>query len=158
CSESGCRDQGMSEHNPIRVYVGHRFDKSVDYLRVFEYLESVERFYYINVSETEPPKSGGLEALKERVRQQIDASEIVILVATLFTEKPDWAEFQVNAAQAMGKPILLVHAFGRTTVTPDSIVARADATVDWSEREIVDAVKRLARNEDTQRWDVIDFP
>lgn len=147
----------MSESNPIRVFVGHVFSETVDYLRIFEYLESVERFYYLNVSDPKP-LSADVEGLKEALRQQINAAEIAIVVANLFAEKRDWAEFQVNAAQAMGKPVLLVHAFGRTTITPEDIVARADETVDWNDREIVNAIKRLARNEDTQRWEVIDFP
>jgi hypothetical protein len=29
--------------------------------------------------------------------------------------------------------------------------------VDWNDRVITDAVRRLARGEDTQAWDVIEF-
>ena len=35
----------MSEDNPIRVFLTHNFKESVDYLRVFEFLESVDRFF-----------------------------------------------------------------------------------------------------------------
>ncbi|MEL7312340.1 MAG: TIR domain-containing protein [Pseudomonadota bacterium] len=148
----------MSEQNPIRVFVSHLFHSDADYLRVFEYLESVERFYYINVSEPDTKPSGGVESLKDELRRQIDASEVMIFLMPIWAEKRDWAEFMINAAKAMGKPILLIHAFGRTTVTPGDLASRADDTVDWNEREIVDAIRRLARNEDTQRWEVIDFP
>ncbi|MEL6214685.1 MAG: TIR domain-containing protein [Pseudomonadota bacterium] len=148
----------MSEHNPIRVFVSHLFTADADYLRVFEYLESVDRFYYINVSEPDTKPAGGMEAYKDELRRQINESEVIILLMPIWKEKRDWAEFQINAAKAMGKPILLIHAFGRTTVTPGDLSERADDTVDWNEREMVDALKRLARNEDTQRWEVIDFP
>ncbi len=148
----------MSEHNPIRVFVSHLFTADADYLRVFEYLESVDRFYYINVSEPDIKPAGGMEAYKDELRRQINESEVIILLMPIWKEKRDWAEFQINAAKAMGKPILLIHAFGRTTVTPGDLSERADDTVDWNEREMVDALKRLARNEDTQRWEVIDFP
>jgi hypothetical protein len=35
----------VSEKNPIKVFVTHTFEESDDYLRVFEFLESVDRFY-----------------------------------------------------------------------------------------------------------------
>ena len=148
----------MSEHNPIRVFVSHLFTADADYLRVFEYLESGDRFYYINVSEPDIKPVGGMEAYKDELRRQINESEVIVLLMPIWKEKRDWAEFQINAAKAMGKPILLIHAFGRTTVTPGDLSERADDTVDWNEREMVDALKRLARNEDTQRWEVIALP
>ena len=39
----------------------HAFEESVDYLRLFEFLENVDNFYYINVSKPENiPKAGGI--------------------------------------------------------------------------------------------------
>ena len=38
----------MTDNNPIDLFVSHLFDEDADYLRVFEFLESVDRFYYIN--------------------------------------------------------------------------------------------------------------
>jgi hypothetical protein len=37
----------VSESNPIRVFVTHAFQETDDYLRVFEFLESVDRFFYL---------------------------------------------------------------------------------------------------------------
>ena len=60
----------MSENNPIRVFATHTFEESDDYLRVFEFLESLDRFYYINVSKPENiPTSGGLQAIKDELRE-----------------------------------------------------------------------------------------
>jgi len=42
--------------------------------------------------------------------------------------------------------------------TPNELAKRARKHLEWNEREIVDAVRLLARHEDTARWDVIDFP
>jgi hypothetical protein len=38
------------------------------------------------------------------------------------------------------------------------LVERANEHIEWNAREIVDAIRRQARLEDTQRWDVVDFP
>ena len=148
----------MSESNPIQVFVSHVFTESDDYLRVFEYLESVERFYYVNVSNPDLAPEGGAEGFKEALRQQIMTSETVVILASVYNQKRDWVDFQINAAKAMSKPILLIHAFGHVTASPGDLVSKADEVVDWNEREIVDALRKLARNEDTQRWEVIDFP
>jgi hypothetical protein len=36
-------------------------------------------------------------------------------------------------------------------------VELADEVCPWNERSLVDALKRQARHEDTQRWDSIEF-
>lgn len=148
----------MSEHNPIRVFVSHMFRADVDYLRVFEYLESVERFYYLNVSDPEVTPDGGAEGIKAALRKQIEASEAVILLASLNDQHRDWVEYQLNAAKALDKPVIVLESFGQTTMMPGDLASRADEVVAWNERELVDALKRQARHEDTTRWEVIDFP
>ncbi|MFK8053507.1 MAG: TIR domain-containing protein [Woeseiaceae bacterium] len=148
----------MSESNPIRLFISHVFTESDDYLRVFEYLESVDRFFYINVSDPNVVPEGGSEGFKETLRKQIEQSEIVILLATVYQQKKDWVEFQINAAKAMNKPLLLINSFGRVTMSPGDLISKANEVLDWNEREIVDAIRKLARGEDTQRWETIDFP
>lgn len=148
----------MSEHDPIRVFVTHVFTESDDYLRVFEYLESVDRFYYLNVSNPNLTPEGGAEGFKAALREQIEASEAVIVLASAHAAKRDWVDYQINAAKAMGRPLILVNAFGNVTVAPGDLVSQVDEALDWNEREMADALRKLARNEDTQRWEVIDFP
>ncbi len=56
----------MSEKNPIRVFVTHNFEEGDDYLRVFEFLESDDRFYYLNISKPEnAPADGTTEAFRD---------------------------------------------------------------------------------------------
>ena len=60
----------MSENNPITVFASHVFEESDDYLRLFEFLEGLERFYYVNVSKPENiPQSGGLQAIKDELSE-----------------------------------------------------------------------------------------
>ena len=98
------------------------------------------------------------EGIKAVLRGQIEASEAVILLASLYDQHRDWVEFQLNAAKALEKPVIVVEAFGQTTMMPGDLASRADEVVAWNERELVDALKRQARHEDTTRWEVIDFP
>lgn len=149
----------MSESNPIRVFVTHAFRASDDYLRVFEFLESVERFFYVNVSHPENiPQSGGTDAIKQEIVNQIKECEAVIALAGIYAENESLARFQLDVADANHKPIIAIQPFGHIGETPQDLVARAREHIEWNDREMVDALRRQARGEDTSRWETIDFP
>ena len=153
------QEQTVSEANPIRVFVTHTFAESDDYLRVFEFLESVDRFYYLNVSKPENvPEQGGLAAIKDELILQIKECEAVIVLASLYAEQKDLVSYQMDVAEANEKPLIALRPFGGMLETQPDLVERANEHVEWNERVIVDALKRQARLEDTSRWDVIDFP
>jgi hypothetical protein len=149
----------VSEDNPIRVFVTHIFKENPDYLRVFEFLESTERFFYLNTSKPENiPETGGLEAIKDELIAQIKESEAVIVLASLYMEQEDLVSYQMDVAEANEKPMIAIRPFGGLIESPEELVSRVNEHIEWNNREIVDALKRQARLEDTTRWDVIDFP
>jgi hypothetical protein len=149
----------VSEQDPIRIFVTHAFNESDDYLRIFEFIECVDRFYYLNVTRPEDaPRTGGMEEIKDILIQQIKAAETVIVVPSLLETHPDLLNFMMDGADAGGKPMIVIRPFGGVEETPKELVDRANEHIEWNAREIVDAIKRQARLEDTQRWDVVDFP
>lgn len=149
----------MSEKNPIRIFVSHLFHEDADYLRVFEFLESVDRFYYLNCSKPENmPAGGGQEAIRDELIAQIKEAEAVVILANHYSLNEDLVRFQLDVAEANEKPILAVRPFGGITETAKPLLARAHEHLEWNDRDIADAIKRQARLEDTTRWDVIDFP
>lgn len=149
----------MSENNPIRVFVTHTFEESDDYLRIFEFLESVDRFYYINVSKPENiPTGGGLEAVKDELIQQIKASECVIVLPAVYSEKKDLVSYMMDVAEANDINMVTIRPFGGLSDTSPAIIERVQEQLEWNAREMVDAIKLQARGEDTARWEVIDFP
>ena len=149
----------MSENNPIRVFATHTFEESDDYLRVFEFLESVDRFYYINVSKPEKiPMSGGLQAIKDELIQQIKESEAIFILPSLYQDKRDLVRFMMDVADANDKNMIAIKPFGGMAETPKEIADRAKELIDWNDREMADALRRQARGEDTSRWEVLDLP
>lgn len=149
----------MSADNPIRVFVTHSFEESDDYLRVFEFLESDDRFYYLNVSKPENiPQGGGLEAIKDELIAQIKASEVVIVLPAVFEQKGDLVTYMMDVADANNIGMIAVRPYGGLTETPPAVVDRVKEHIEWNNREMIDAIKRVARGEDTSRWEVIDFP
>jgi len=148
----------VSESNPIRVFVTHTFQTSDDYLRVFEFLESMERFFYINTSRPEEmPDDGGLDAIKEELISQIKECEAVLVLASQYMEQNDLTRFQMDVAEANGRPMIAIRPFGGIVESPPELVERVAEHIGWNEREIVDALMRQARHEDTSRWETIEF-
>ena len=149
----------MSENNPIRVFVTHTFAETYDYLRIFEFLESMDSFFYLNVSKPEEmPKTGGLETIKDELIAQIKESEAVIVLSSLYSDNTDLVKYEMDVAEANEIPTIAIRPFGGMAETPTELVERANEHIEWNDRQMVDALKRQARLEDTSRWDVIDFP
>jgi len=148
----------MSQSNPVRIFVTHCFSENDDYLRVFEFLESSTNFFYKNCSAPDRiPGAGGSEALRDELRKQITLSEIVIVLDSVYRQNRDLLVFQLNAAQANDKPIIAMELYGQVADVADEIKSRANATVPWNERMMVDTILREARHEATNRWEVIEF-
>ena len=149
----------MSEQNPIRVFITHTFEESEDYLRIFEFLEGVDRFFYVNVSKPENiPSAGSEEAIKDELIEQIKASEIVIVLPQVYEQRNELVSYMMDVADANDISIIAIRPFGGTTEVPQAVADRVKVQLDWNAREIADTLTFLARGETTQRWEVVDFP
>ena len=149
----------MSEKNPIKVFVTHAFQETDDYLRVFEFLESVERFFYLNVSKPENlPEQGGVDALKDELIQQIKSSEAVVVVADVFATQPDLTSYMMDVAEANNIGMIAIKPFGGVEEIAPEVANRVQGVIDWNDRELVDSIKYQARGEEPARWEVVDFP
>jgi hypothetical protein len=147
----------ITEKNPIRLFVCHVWVEDEDYHRVFEYVESSPNFFYRNTSTPDARPSGDKEALRDSLRKQIIEAEVVILPAALYRRNVEWVEFQMNCAKAFDKPLLVLEPFGGTDTIAPAVQELADDVVPWDQRQLVDAVKREARHEETTRFDMIEF-
>ena len=149
----------MSEKKPIRVFVTHAFDEGDDYLRVFEFLESVDRFFYLTDSpQTHVQSEGPPEAIKDELIAQIKASEDVIVLPSAFAQDPELVIYMMDVADANKIGMIAIRPFGSTSETPPKVIGRIGQPIDWNAREMVDALRLTARGQDTQRWEVVDFP
>lgn len=147
---------GITQQNPARVFVSHAFVQADDYDRVFEYLESSHNFYYRNCSNPEL-RVTDRDAMKDELRKQIAISEVVIVPSGMYRQYQELIDFQLNCANGLDKPIIVLESFGVKEKLPVQLEALSDEIVEWNERSIADAIRRQARHEDTARWDVIDF-
>jgi hypothetical protein len=146
----------ISQQNPVRVFVAHAFEADIDYLRVFEYLESSHNFYYRNCSDPDR-KPAGKDAVREELRRQIALAEIVIVPAATYKRHFEAIDFVLNCAKGLDKPVLALEHFGVKEKIAVQLEALGDEIIEWNDRDIADAIRRQARHEDTSRWDVVEF-
>jgi hypothetical protein len=147
----------ITQQNPIRLFVCHVWVEDEDYHRIFEYVESSPNFFYRNTSTPDARPSGDKEALRESLRKQIAEAEVMIVPAALYRRNVDWVEFQMHCAKAYDKPIIVLEPFGSTDTISPAVQELADDVVPWDQRQLIDAIKREARHEETTRFDVIEF-
>jgi hypothetical protein len=148
----------VSEKDPYRIFVTHFFDNNEDYQRVFEYLTSRDNFFYESHSDPDKlPEAGGAKSIKDEFINQIKPAEVVIMPVAMYEVNPSLMRFQIDVAQANRKPILGIKSFGETIAIKKEVIDYCDDITDWNDRAIIDAIKRLGRNEETSQWEVIDF-
>lgn len=145
------------ESDPIRLFVTSGLREPSDYSRLFEYLESARGFYYRNIGASPLDASIGAQALRESLRAAIARAEIVVALAELDDSERDLLTFQIAFAQSASKPVLLLPHFGSRNTPSKNLVALVSDTAEWDQRSLVDAIRKLARGEDTQRWETIEF-
>ncbi|MEM1175810.1 MAG: hypothetical protein AAGI27_13450, partial [Pseudomonadota bacterium] len=115
--------------------------------------------YYLNRSKPENlPETGGLDAMKDELIEQIKEAEAMVVLPAVAEAQPDLVRFQMDVADANKIGIVAMKHVGGLGDIPKDVEERAKEVVEWNEREMVDAIKRAGRGEDTQRWEVIDFP
>lgn len=146
-----------SRANPIRLFVSHAWEENEDYNRLFEYLEASGNFYYKNSSQPQAKRPIDKESQREDLRRQIAPCEVVVIVPGAYKWAPELVTFQMNFAKAADRPIVAMENFGSTEALPKAIKDLADEVCGWNERDLVDALRRQARHEDTTRWDTIEF-
>jgi hypothetical protein len=146
-----------SRANPIRLFVSHSWEENEDYTRLFEYLEAPGTFYYQNSSLPHAKRPIDKESQREDLRRQIAPCEVVVVLPAVYKWAPELVQFQMNFAKAADRPIVAMENFGSTEPIPKEIKDLADEVCAWNERDLVDALRRQARHEDTTRWDTIEF-
>jgi hypothetical protein len=144
-------------NNPIRLFVTHAWAENDDYSRIFEYLEASGTFHYRNTSQPQAKQPIDKESQREDLRRQIAPSEVIIVLPGVYAAAPELVLFQMNFAKAADRPIVAMENFGSSVPLPKAIADLADEVSAWNERNVIDALRRQARHQETTRWDTIEF-
>ena len=144
-------------NNPIRLFVTHAWADTDDYSRIFEYLEASGTFHYKNTSQPHAQAPIDRESQREDLRRQIAPAEVVIVLPAAYLAAPELVLFQMTFAQAADRPIVAMENFASNEPLPKAIRDVADEVSAWNERNLIDALRRQARHQETTRWDTIEF-
>jgi hypothetical protein len=147
----------VTQKNPVRLFVCHVYHPDDDYHRIFEYLESADNFFYLNTSTPDKRPPGDKEAIKDDLRKQITAAECILVPASLYRRHQDWVDFMLHCAKAFDKPVVVLEPFGSHDTIAPAVMDMGDEVVPWDKRQLIDAIKRQARHEETTRFDTIEF-
>lgn len=150
-------ETSSTENDPIRLFVTTGVTEPDDYSRLLEYLESARGFRYKNLGTSPLDAAQGAQTLRDSLRTAIGRAEMVVALAELDEKERDLCTFQLAFAQSAGKPVLLLPHFGSQKPPGKALLQLISETGEWNQRAITDAIKRLARGEDTNRWETIDF-
>ncbi|MGB5542230.1 MAG: TIR domain-containing protein [Gammaproteobacteria bacterium] len=147
----------MSENDPFRIFASHGWQLDEDYLRLFEYLESTTNFFYQNVLPADSaPEGESIANRRTRILDAMKQAEVVLVCSGQHERFRDWIDFEISAAKAHRLPIVLIEPFGPNDA-PADLKSVADQIVGWSSRSLEDAIRVQARQDESKRFDMLDF-
>ena len=103
---------------------------------------------YLKVRDLSVPYDNSLNVrsqseLKDRLKQLIRCSHIVIVPAGMEVSRSYWVQFEINYATDVEKPIVGIIPWGRERI-PKLVDEFADEIVGWNSNSIVRAVRQFS--------------
>jgi len=103
---------------------------------------------YFNVSfeeasADEPINSANAAYIKQRLKQKIENSNIVLGIAGMYASYSEWMEWELNKAVELCVPIVGVVPYGQERVST-TVSSRSKEVVRWNTESIVAAIRKWA--------------
>lgn len=130
------------------LFVSHAWDYSEDYKKVIEWLDKAKaekRLDYKNYSDpkddpiVDPDEETKKKRMKEKLRNQIRPSSIVIVIAGMYVAYSEWIGFEIDTAVGMNKYIIGLKPWGQERV-PTKLSDNADVIVGWNYESLISAI------------------
>lgn len=128
------------------IFISHSWDNSDDLVRLRALLNQRGYFNvaFKEVSRFEPINSMNASYIKQRLKQNIVQSDIVIGIAGIYASHSDWMDWELETAQANNVPIIGVIPFGNTR-SSTVVTSRSVEDVRWNTESIVAAIRQHAK-------------
>jgi len=130
------------------LFVSHAWDYSEDYKKVIEWLDKAKadkRLDYKNYSDpkddpiVDPDEETKKKRMKEKLRNQIRPSTIVIVISGMYVAHSEWIGFEIDTAVEMKKYIIGLKPWGQERV-PTKVSDNADVMVGWNYESLINAI------------------
>jgi hypothetical protein len=146
-----------TEHDPVRIFVTHRWEGHDDYHRLLEYIGELDTFFYANLTQPERERPESRLDVEAQLDAGIAAAEVLVVLAAVWEQEPALIELQIALARRHHLGVVALRASGQQ-IFPRELEALVDGVVIWNDRLIVDGLLLHARGDRTNRFEVIDFP
>lgn len=127
------------------IFISHSWDH-LDDLKNLRKLLNDRGYFNVEFEEFTPENpinSINPNYMKQRIRERIQNSDIVIGLAGVYASHSEWMRWELTTAKTIRKPILGVVPRGQTNVS-QVVNDCADKIVRWNTESIVSAIRELA--------------
>lgn len=130
-----------------KVFISHSWKYDEDYRKVVSFLDSSPYFSYYNYSR---PFDNPLECnhytdteLTMLLTNQIKPTQVVLVIAGMYTAYSKWIQKEIDIACNYNKPIIGINKWGHERV-PFAITSTAVEIVNWQASSIIQAIRNYA--------------
>lgn len=131
------------------IFISHAWRYGNEYDRLIRLLNAAPNFSYYNYSAPKDKPLQNLDAsdvvtkseIKAAIDRKIRASSCVLVISGMYTTYREWMQYEISAAQRMGKPIIAIRPYG-AQMMPFAVSSVATETVGWNTDSIVSAIRR----------------
>lgn len=132
--------------NTINLFISHSWKHNNQYEDLISLLKDRGYFDFKNYSvpSKDPLDVSGSkykEKLREAIKQQMQLSQVVIIIAGKYVTYSDSIQMELELAAQMGKPIIAVRPWGANQISTVAENA-ADDLIGWNSDSIVEAIRR----------------
>lgn len=132
--------------NNYNIFISNACKYGVNYDKVVNCLNSSENFHWVN---TANPKSfeniNNTEQMYKILKEQINASEIVIFAVQMYFKHTDILTFQYDYAKSTGKPIIIIKPWLPNHHIPEHFSKDGLPTVSCDNNEIWIEIQKISK-------------
>lgn len=127
------------------IFISHSWAYVVDLRNLKNLLEN-RGYFSVQFEEATPDvpiNSENASYIKQRLRQKISNSDVVLGIAGVYASYSDWMTWELDKALELDKPIIGVVPRGAERIST-VVSSRAKEVVRWNTESIVTAIRKWA--------------
>lgn len=128
------------------IFVSHSWDHSNDLISLHNLLSNRGYFYYDPQEVTRNNPINSLDAIyiKQRLRERIRNSNILLALAGIYASHSDWMKWEIETAKELGIPIVGIIPHGQERISK-VVFDNSIADIRWNTESIVQAIRNYAK-------------
>lgn len=128
------------------IFISHSWDHSDDFRSLHTLLQNRGYFVYnsYEVPKHSPINSINEYYIKQKLRERIKSSNIVLALAGIYASHSEWMEWEIKTAKELEIPIVGIIPRGQERIS-QVVYSNSIADVRWNTESIVNAIRTYSR-------------